>query len=152
MKKLLLVLLVCVNSLYAESDGECLGIDFISSRPPKKVDSEFLFFARARMIDTAKKFGIGICLDYYGVSPKIEIMEAEWFDLFFQQIEKIGNTDSSRCYTTNRRKQLKKDIEAYVVSQPKGKSKVNTCLRLYDSPDYHSEIERIVKKYCKDCK
>lgn len=27
-----------------------------------------------------------------------------------------------------------------------------SCLELYDSPEYQEEIERIVKKYCKDCK
>lgn len=26
------------------------------------------------------------------------------------------------------------------------------CLELYDSKEYQDEIERIVKKYCKDCK
>ncbi|TLD80353.1 hypothetical protein LS70_009235 [Helicobacter sp. MIT 11-5569] len=29
---------------------------------------------------------------------------------------------------------------------------IKKALELYDSPDYHSEVERIVKKYCKDCK
>ena len=26
------------------------------------------------------------------------------------------------------------------------------CLSLYDSKEYQAEVERIVKKYCKDCK
>ena len=26
------------------------------------------------------------------------------------------------------------------------------CLKLYDSKEYQNEVERIVKKYCKDCK
>ncbi|RDU65252.1 hypothetical protein CQA53_06660 [Helicobacter didelphidarum] len=142
----------CVSSVYADSNKECLGVDFLSSRPLKKADSEFYFFARARMVETAKKFGVGICLDYYGLSQKIEIMEMEWFDMMFQQIEKIGNADSSRCYTTNRRKHLKEEIKAYVISQQKGVSKIQTCLELYDSKKYKAEIERIVKKYCKECK
>lgn len=30
--------------------------------------------------------------------------------------------------------------------------KLYTCLELYDSKEYEQEAERIVKKYCKDCK
>ena len=31
-------------------------------------------------------------------------------------------------------------------------SRFYTCLNLYDSKEYQAEVERIVKKYCKDCK
>ncbi|WP_207942658.1 hypothetical protein, partial [Helicobacter cinaedi] len=30
-------------------------------------------------------------------------------------------------------------------------SRFYTCLELYDSKEYQAEVERIVKKYCKDC-
>ena len=30
-------------------------------------------------------------------------------------------------------------------------SRFYTCLDLYDSKEYQAEVERIVKKYCKDC-
>ncbi len=152
MKKLCLFLFLCISSVYADSNTECLGVDFLSSRPLKKADSEFHYFAKSRMIKTAKEFGVGICLDYYGLSQKIEIMEMQWFDIFFQQIEQVGNTDSGRCYTTNKRKQLQEEIKTYVLSQPQGISKIRTCLELYDSKEYQAEVERIVKKYCKDCK
>lgn len=152
MKKVLLAMLICMSSLYAEADKECLGVDFLISIPLKKADSEFDWFARARMTKIAKQFGIGVCLDYYNLSKQIQIMEMDWFDTYFQRVESVGNTDSARCYTTNKRKQLKKDIEDYVISQPKMPSKIATCLELYDSKEYQEEIERIVKKYCNNCK
>lgn len=121
MKKLCLILFVCVGIVYADSvldsnsNRECLGIDFRSSNPLRKLDSRFGFYARGRMVDTAKKFGVGFCLDYYGLSQKIEIMEMQWFDAFFEKIERVGNADSGRCFTTNKRKQLKEEIKAYVI-------------------------------------
>lgn len=151
MKKICLVLSICICSVYADSNTECLGIDFLTRHPLKKADSEFYYFARARMVETAKRFGVGVCLDYYELSQKIKIMEMESFDIFFQQIEQVGNADSLRCYTTNKRKQLQEEIKAYVISQPQGISKIRTCLDLYDSKAYQAEVERIVKKYCKDC-
>ena len=150
MKKLCLFL--CISGVYADSNTECLSVDFLSSRPLTKVDSEFHYFAKSRMIETAKKFGVGICLDYYGLSQKIEIMEMQWFNIFFQEIEQVGNADSGRCYTTNRRKQLQEEIKTYIISQPQGISKIQTCLELYDSKAYQDEVKRIVRKYCKDCK
>ncbi len=43
--------------------------------------------------------------------------------------------------------ELKKFIE------PRKKvSDLTSCLELYDSKEYQDEVERIVKKYCKDCK
>lgn len=31
-------------------------------------------------------------------------------------------------------------------------SRFYTCLELYDSKEYQQEVERILKKYCKNCK
>ncbi len=59
--------------------------------------------------------------------------------------------------------QVAKIIQSYVsqfMSSPQRKATtkqgfrvlVQDCMQLYDSKEYHDEVERIVKKYCKDCK
>ena len=37
------------------------------------------------------------------------------------------------------------------VERRKKVSNLTNCLELYDSKEYQAEVERIVKKYCKDC-
>ncbi|TLD83763.1 hypothetical protein [Helicobacter sp. MIT 05-5294] len=48
------------------------------------------------------------------------------------------------------------EIKNFIEKQFKGGKyafqDLESCLELYDSPEYQTEIERIVKKYCKECK
>ena len=48
-------------------------------------------------------------------------------------------------------KQALAELKKFVEHRKKYSSLTN-CLNLYDSKEYQDEVERIVKKYCKDCK
>lgn len=48
-------------------------------------------------------------------------------------------------------KQALAELKQFVERRKKNSSLTN-CLELYDSKEYQAEVERIVKKYCKDCK
>ncbi|WP_155243506.1 hypothetical protein [Helicobacter bilis] len=47
-------------------------------------------------------------------------------------------------------KQALAELKQFVERRKKNSSLTN-CLELYDSKEYQAEVERIVKKYCKDC-
>ena len=48
-------------------------------------------------------------------------------------------------------KQALAELKKFVEHRKKYSTSLTNCLKLYDSKEYQNEVERIVKKYCKDC-
>ena len=106
-----------------------------------------------------KHYGFGFCLHQSYVDKK-----GEWTalvdDLYiFQQ----GSMKFAWIGGFKIQEQVATDIRSYVsqfMSSPQRKATtkqghrvlVQDCMQLYDSKEYQDEVERIVKKYCKECK
>ena len=43
------------------------------------------------------------------------------------------------------------ELKDYIDKYTYGHTELYLCLEMYDSPKYNAEIERIMKKYCKEC-
>ncbi|RDU60231.1 hypothetical protein [Helicobacter sp. MIT 14-3879] len=106
-----------------------------------------------------KHYGFGFCLQQSYVDKK-DKSTALSYDLYvFQK----GSMKFAAMGEPKNEEQVAKIIQSYVsqfMSNPQGKvtTKLNLrifvqdCMQLYESKEYQDEIERIVKKYCKDCK
>ena len=166
MKLFIIVLLSLCLCAYGE---ECLEYDKSPMRYLKsKAHSFDTTYAHKTMTKDMKIYGFGICLKYFDRSPKIRANEMEYFDKHLRLIEDRSN---AYCITTDKGKQIKNDIEQYIKdaraktlenikSVVEDKSRLQDiesnpllayCFYLYESPEYQVEIERIVKKYCKEC-
>ena len=106
-----------------------------------------------------KHYGFGFCLQQSYVDKK-DKSTALSYDLYvFQK----GSMKFAAMAGLKNEEQVAKIIQSYVsqfMSSPQRKATtklnirtlVKDCMQLYDSKEYHDEVERIVKKYCKDCK
>lgn len=103
-------------------------------------------------------------------SMSVNMEGKEMFKLFARQDYKIWGLDYCANYSRdlNVESEGKKDIDSlkerlkwggkrplkelqnYIDKHHKIRSLLS-CFAMYDSPNYHNEVERIVKKYCKDC-
>ena len=166
----LLILLGVSMCLCAE---ECLDYDDKSSSSylSSKQFSQDLNFARVHMVETMKDYGFGVCLRYFDLDSKRKEREMSYFQEHLRNIESRKWKDD-RCITTDKGKRIKEEVENYVidyrrkstesykniVTEARLKEMLETppllawCLSRYVSKEYHDEVERIVKKYCEDCK
>ena len=107
-----------------------------------------------------KHYGFGFCLQKsYGYVEKGGEMSTLSYHLhIFQR----GSMKFSVMAGLKNEEQVAKIIQSYVsqfMSSPQREATtkqgfrvlVQDCMHLYDSKEYHDEVERIVKKYCKDC-
>ncbi|STP14457.1 hypothetical protein [Helicobacter fennelliae] len=107
-----------------------------------------------------KHYGFGFCLQKsYGYVEKGGEMSTLSYHLhIFQR----GSMKFSVMAGLKNEEQVAKIIQSYVsqfMSSPQREATtkqgfrvlVQDCMQLYDSKEYQAEVERIVKKYCKDC-
>ena len=103
-------------------------------------------------------------------SMSVNMEGKEMFKLFARQDYKIYGLDYCSSYSRdlNAQSEVKKDIDSlkerlkwggkrplkelqnYIDKHHKIRSLLS-CFAMYDSQNYQNEVERIVKKYCKDC-
>lgn len=108
-----------------------------------------------------KHYGLGFCLQKsYGSLDETGQMSTLSYHLHVFQQESMK---FSVMAGLKNEEQVAKIIQSYVsqfMSSPPREATtkqgfrvlVQDCMQLYDSKEHHDEVERIVKKYCKECK
>lgn len=127
------------------------------------------------MIQNGIKMYLLIAIMSYNLfagGPEVHINYKEYYKQNARYLYKIWGFDYCLNYTKNMsfnalEKQWVKEKQSILESTSKEsleelkhfidryRAKHNLlviCLNLYDSKEYQDEVERIVKKYCKDCK
>ena len=127
------------------------------------------------MIQNGIKMYLLIAIMSYNLfagGPEVHINYKEYYKQNARYLYKIWGFDYCLNYTKNMsfnalEKQWVKEKQSILESTSKEsleelkhfidryRAKHNLlviCLKLYDSKEYQNEVERIVKKYCKDCK
>ena len=148
MKKIVCVMVLCVSYVY-------------SSEPEITIREQ-------DNIDSIKALGIGYCLGYdveklydEGVTPILLGFDDNERNNIINEIKAVIDTINKEFlkYEANAKKELskfKKDLK-YETSTKNVRHSAETrlfydCFIIYKSYTYEKEVERIVKKYCKDCK
>lgn len=123
----LCALIVCVSIIYAH--------DYVAS-----------FYNASDSLEIYKKegkkfykyWGMDYCLKY---SKKLQAntIEANHINEREAILRNVGGEEAFA--------ELKDYIDKYTY----GYTRLFLCLEMYDSPKYNAEVERIIKKYCKEC-
>lgn len=98
-------------------------------------------------VSAFKKDGIIYCLDNRYNSGTITIGYDETYYIgiyldLFDTSELLHIIEELQSYVKKKKSEINLGNLVYVAP----------CLELYDSKEYQDEVERIVRKYCKDCK
>ena len=129
MKKLvaLCALIVCVSIIYAH--------DYVAFYD----DSEYLEIYKKEGKNLYRFWGLDYCLGY---SKKLQgnTMEANHIREQEAILRKGGGEEALA------------ELKDYIDKNVKFKNLYFCIGMVYDSPQYQAEIERIIKKYCKECK
>ncbi|MGX3097378.1 hypothetical protein [Helicobacter sp. 23-1046] len=144
MKKIIwlfLALIIYLNANDLEFNGEHAG----------KIDMASYSYEKKILI--VKRIGIEYCIkgnDFSEVQPNVQILGRYnykiglgWKGLENQILPELKAyiDDKSRI-----------DYETVFAHYSNGNfSRFYVCLGIYDSPQYNAEVERIMKKYCKEC-
>ena len=115
--------------------------------PSFKYKTDYSFEER---ISAFKKHGIIYCLDGVHNGSRTTIVGGyDWgyyFKIFYPLFDVIEEPLPAReeleLYIKKKKSEIKLGNLVYVAP----------CLEIYDSKEYQDEIDRIVRKYCKDCK
>ncbi|BAM13245.1 hypothetical protein HCN_p06 (plasmid) [Helicobacter cinaedi PAGU611] len=109
----------------------------------KKADN--LPYSYEKKVSMLKKLGFEYCVEQDKFSEN-----SFWFFHITHKLQ-LRNNNHSFFYIENNDgfMQFKNFIKAH--TQSNFMPRFYTCLDLYDSKEYQAEVERIVKKYCKDC-
>ncbi|MGX2973234.1 hypothetical protein [Helicobacter sp. T3_23-1059] len=128
MKKLvaLCALIVCVSIIYAH--------DYVAFYD----DSEYLEIYKKEGKNLYRFWGLDYCLGYSKKIPGNTMVA----NLLNEQEAILRNVGGKEAFA-----ELKDYIDKYTY----GHTGLYLCLEMYDSPKYNAEIERIMKKYCKEC-
>ncbi|RDU59295.1 hypothetical protein [Helicobacter sp. MIT 14-3879] len=121
--------------------------------------SMFLWYSFAFGVDIRKEkqdmreYGLAYCLaNFHQTEPSNDIIAS--LSIYFENMV-AGYDDYNKLIEYI--KQYMGNHPAYVKpseDNPRPNEPVYfySCLKMYDSKEYQDEVERIVKKYCKDCK
>ncbi|TLD82732.1 hypothetical protein [Helicobacter trogontum] len=141
MKKIILAVLFCINIVFG------LGEMSYKNEEGKRNELERQHFTYELKVDALKKLGFRYCIKKFVDDDKGEvyyiIKEKLNMPLFFDD----KNLDNITQFLT-----LVENLSTW-----NSKYKIDytykpfQCLRVYESKEYQDEVERIVKKYCKDC-
>ena len=98
-------------------------------------------------VNALKKDGVIYCLDkrYNNGTITIGYDETYYIGIYldlFDTSDLLRIIEELRLYVKKKKSEI--NLGNLVNVAP--------CLEIYDSKEYQDEIERIVKKYCKDCK
>ena len=105
-----------------------------------------------KKVRTMKRIGIEYCIkgnDFYETRTDIQVLS--------RYKSKLGLAHNAilpplelQSYIDS--KSIISDKTTFQHYKNSNLSRFYVCLDLYDSKEYQGEVERIVKKYCKDCK
>ncbi|RDU60083.1 hypothetical protein CQA53_11065 [Helicobacter didelphidarum] len=154
MKKIL-VLIILGLSVYA--DGEeyasktCKEMVFLKSETPPLTNNEVIL--------KLKRFGVSYLL---GLDTSRVYRENGVHDQFFWHTEALCHRmprlddalDELKSSIRKLRDEKAKQYQPNLIREIGSISvwNVDKALHFYDLPEYQAEVERIVKKYCKECK
>lgn len=141
MKKIILAVLFSINIVFG------LGEMSYKNEEGKRNELEQQHFTYELKVDALKKLGFRYCIKKFVADDKrvyYIIKEKLNMPLFFDD----KNPDNITQFLT-----LVENLSTW-----NSKYKIDytykpfQCLRVYELKEYQQEVERIVKKYCKDCK
>ncbi len=143
MKKIALlcfVSFVCLNGSDIKFNGEFAG----------KVDeADYSYEKKVRIM---KRIGIEYCIkgnDFYETRTDIQVL-GRYTNKFGLGYGAILPPPDLKSYIDD--KSIINDKTIFNHYKNSNFSRFYVCLDLYDSKEYQDEVERIVKKYCKECK
>ncbi|MCI6312943.1 MAG: hypothetical protein MR591_04045 [Helicobacter sp.] len=141
MKKIILAVLFSINIVFG------LGEMSYKNEEGKRNELEQQHFTYELKVDALKKLGFRYCIKKFVDDDKVDvyyiIKEKLNIPLFFDD----KNPDNITQFLT-----LVENLSTwnskYTIDYT---YKPFKCLRVYELKEYQQEVERIVKKYCKDC-
>ena len=72
--------------------------------------------------------------------------------IYIREGSSVQNELKALNFSRSINKKILDEIQVYVYASTLGQSSLWwQCLKLYESKEYNAEVERIVKKYCKEC-
>ena len=140
---LFLIVMIYLNAGDLEFNGELAG----------KINKASYSYEKKKIL-IVKRIGIEYCItgeDFSKVQPNISILGRYnykiglmWKGLENQILPEL------KSYIDNK---SRIDNETIFAHYSNGNfSRFYVCLEIYDSKEYNAEVERIIKKYCKECK
>ena len=142
MKKIILAVLFCINIVFG------LGEMNYKNEEGKRNELERQHFTYELKVDALKKLGFRYCIKKFVDDDKGEvyyiIKEKLNMPLFFDD-KNPDNITQFLTFVENLTRWTSKYKIDYTYQPFK-------CLMVYELKEYQDEVERIVKKYCKDCK
>lgn len=141
MKKVILAVLFCINIVFG------LGEMSYKNEEGKQIELERQHFTYELKVDALKKLGFRYCIKkfvdddkrvYYIIKEKLNM------PLFFDD-KNPDNITQFLTFVENLTRWTSKYKIDYTYQPFK-------CLMVYELKEYQDEVERIVKKYCKNCK
>ena len=141
MKKIILAVLFCINIVFG------LGEMSYKNEEGKRNELERQHFTYELKVDALKKLGFRHCIKkfvdddkrvYYIIKEKLNM------PLFFDD-KNPDNIIQFLTFVEN----LSRWNSEYKIDNTYQPFK---CLMVYELKEYQAEVERIVKKYCKECK
>lgn len=133
MKKLVLSALLCINVVCGYENN------------PK-------YFDLQHHIVIFQRLGVAYCANMPLQHQTLETLKN------IQDIFVFGsNSNGNGLFNNIIVKQIFSEIQKLFISYHYDRTNINAitimqCLEIYDSKEYQDEVERIVKKYCKNCK
>ena len=160
MKKIIiLILAISLDSLFGNSFAEMKEImkaqkiyGCTKSRSTQQRNAEYEF--KQNPVKYYKRWSLAYCLGY--VSSEDMIVKSGCGSKGLpKEIQNLSHIDNMvKIFGNEAISELKAYLDEYLyIHKIKQKGSVNACFDwIYDSKEYQDEVERIVKKYCKDCK
>ena len=112
-------------------------------------DSDPLPYSFERKVSTLKRIGIEYCMEQDNFKE-----QSFWLWHFKRKLELYKNIDKKIVNFFSDEGEFAR-FKSFIDNKAKAKTillpRLYGCLKLYDSKEYQDEVERIVKKYCKDC-
>lgn len=113
-------------------------------------DSDPLPYSFKRKVDTLKRIGMEYCMKRDNFKE-----QSFWLWHFKRKLELSKNVDDRiiNFFSDENNGDFAK-FKDFINNKLQGNiflPPLYTCLDLYDSKDYQAKVERIVKKYCKEC-
>ncbi len=112
-------------------------------------DSDPLPYSFERKVSTLKRIGMEYCMERDNFKE-----HSFWLWHFKRKLELYKSFDGRTINFFNDESDSEfAKFKDFINNKLQGNilPPLYTCLKLYDSKEYQAEVERIVKKYCKDC-
>ena len=132
----------CVFFMYLNADGIEFNRELVG-----KVDK--VAYSYDKKIKIIKRIGMEYCMEQDNFKE-----QSFWLWHFKRKLELYKNIDKKIVNFFSDEGEFAR-FKSFIDNKAKAKTillpRLYGCLELYDSKEYQNEVERIVKKYCKDC-